>query len=98
MISVKNIALLTIVIGLVLLIIQTNEPFDPATRLEGEECLHNKGAENNSTQCVNSLHCVHENGFLVNALFPAGKCKTCTNSTVGNGYPFLGVGESCTKP
>ena len=88
--SVKNIALLVIVIGLVLIIMQTNEPFEVVEMgsvSENNVCKHDTGdSKNGSTECLSGLHCVRSNGYLVNKNDAVGTCQRCTNSDVGQNY------------
>lgn len=103
--SIKNIALLVIVIGIVLLIVQTNESFVVANMgsvIDGEVCIHDTGAgTNGSTQCLSESKCVHSDGYLVNALLSVGTCKKCNNTDAGQGLgdPFTDLslrGKKCS--
>ena len=89
--SVKNIALLVIVIGLVMIIMQTNEPFEVINMADagsvglGGVCMHNRGIETGSTECAQNLYCINETtNTPVNVVLPSGKCKQC------NGFDMVG--------
>jgi hypothetical protein len=95
MISVKNIPLLLIVIGLVLLVIHTNESFEQ-TGSVGYSCQGNKFGLG-STDCLSGLYCVNNSNQLVQPS-EAGTCQKCSNTDVGTGYiPLVNRGTMCSR-
>ena len=113
MFTVKNISLLLIVIGIVLLVTYKTEAFEvvnlanPGSVNEGGVCTGNITTtilgqvvgSYGSTECSGDFKCVDTNGHLVyNGI--SGVCTKCTNpNTIGSDPAgnFSFAGEKCKK-